>query len=433
MNISKSKNHNPNYLAKIIQVKGLRKHANADRLQVLSVDFQDVITGLDTKEGDICVFFPLESKIMSTFLSHTNSFRDKELNADQTQTGFFEKTGRVRAVRLRGEKSMGYLVPIVTLENWCGAKLSSVIGEEFDTIGDILIVEKYVVPTRSVPHVRQGKKPRISRLVEGQVHLHVDTENLRRNAFKINPEDDISITYKLHGTSFWVANVLCKRKLGVLEKTLRFLGVKIQETEYDHVYGSRKVVKNQYETQNTQDFYDSDLWGTLKDEFKDLVPKGYTFYGECVGYTARGRLIQAKYDYGCKQYEHKTYIYRITFTNPDGLVVELSTSDTQQMAERGGFNYVPHFYSGKAKDLFPELKIDIENNTIWHHKFMILLADKYNEKNCFICRNIVPEEGIVLRKEKLFEFESYKLKSFAFLEYETAQLDAGAEDIESQN
>ncbi len=430
MSISISKDANSNYLAKVIEVKGLRKHPNADSLQVFSIDFQNVIVGLDTKDGDIAVYFPIESSINTNFLKFLNVFRDKELNTDKTQVGFFEPNGRVKAIKLRGEKSMGYVVPVEKVEEFTGKEISIYVESEFDTIGDILMVKKYVVPTKEGGMSnRQGKKPRISRLIEGQVHLHVETENLRKNAYRISPEDEISITYKLHGTSFWVANVPCKRKLNLFYKLLRAVGIKIEETEYDYIFGSRKVVKNQYETQHVEDFYDSDLWGMLKDEYREFVPKGYAFYGECVGYTKGGQPIQPKYDYGCPQGYHKGFIYRITFTNADGIVRELSTKDMQEWAEKAGFSYVPHFYTGKAKDLFPELSLDEH----WNENFVLALEKKYTDKDCFMCKNVVAEEGIVARKEGLFEFESYKLKSWRFYEYETAMLDEGKSDIESLN
>jgi hypothetical protein len=50
-----------------------------------------------------------------------------------------------------------------------------------------------------------------------------------------------------------------------------------------------------------------------------------------------------------------------------------------------------------------------------------------------MCNNKVPEEGIVVRKESLFSCESYKLKSFSFLEKESKELDKGVIDIESDN
>ena len=86
-----SKDANLNYLAKVIEIKNLRKHDNADKLQIAVVDFQNVITGLDTKEGDLCVFFPLESQINLDFLKETNSFSTQLLNKDTTVKGFFDK------------------------------------------------------------------------------------------------------------------------------------------------------------------------------------------------------------------------------------------------------------------------------------------------------------------------------------------------------
>lgn len=242
--ISISEKANKNYLAKIIEIKSLHPHPNADRLQIAVVDFQNVITGLNTKVGDKYVYFPVESQINSEFLSATNSYREKELNKDKEVAGFFEKNGRVRAVKLRGENSMGYIVPLKQVEEFTGKELSEFVGQEFDTIGETLLVQKYVVPVKTSGSSKQGKKPKISRLVDGQVHLHIDTENFRKNAYKVKPEDLISITYKVHGTSFWVGNVIVKRKLNIFEKFLKLLDVKIKDTEYDYVYGSRRVVKN---------------------------------------------------------------------------------------------------------------------------------------------------------------------------------------------
>ena len=50
-----------------------------------------------------------------------------------------------------------------------------------------------------------------------------------------------------------------------------------------------------------------------------------------------------------------------------------------------------------------------------------------------MCENKVPEEGVVLRKESLFHCESYKLKSFAFLEAESKELDKGEKNIEDES
>lgn len=435
--IQKSENANPNYLCKVVELKGLKKHQNADRLQTVLIDFQTVVTGMDAKDGDVYIYFPVECKINKDFLSHTNSFRDSQNNLDNSQKGFFEDNCRVKAMKLRGEKSMGYIVPLSVVADWAGvfdSELAGRVGEEFDTIAGRLLVEKFVIKEK-VSNVsnKNGKKPKISRLIDGQVHLHVDTENLRKSVHQIQPSDSISITYKTHGTSWWVSNVLVKRSLTLKDKIAKWFGVKVVEEEYDLVYGSRKVVKNSGlgDPKAKDHFFGYDLWEKIKDEVGHLVPKGYTLYGELLGYDHNGGAIQKGYDYGCKEGQHKIEVYRITRTNPEGVVTEMNHAEIMEFCQKMGLEASACFYRGKAIDLFtPEGFGDIHN---WREQFITYLEANYNEKDCFMCVNKVPEEGVVIRKESLFNFEAYKLKSFRFLEGESKQLDSGEEDIESKN
>ena len=95
-----SPNCNKNYLAKIflMQERDIKKHSNADRLSIVEVDFMPVISN-NPVANQWYVFFPTESQINADYLSHTNSYRDKELNKDPEATpGFFEKNGRVKTV-----------------------------------------------------------------------------------------------------------------------------------------------------------------------------------------------------------------------------------------------------------------------------------------------------------------------------------------------
>jgi len=240
-----TQNKDSNYLCKVVALTNLRKHTNADRLQCVNVGMNNVITGLDAKEGDIYVYFPIESKINADFLSFTNSFRDKTKNADVNKEGFFEDNCRVRAMKLRGERSMGYLVPASQVAEWANTDNLDVLDQEFDTIGGKLLVEKYEVKKKVRNNASTGKKPKVSRLIDGQINLHGKTKNLRHYPEAIEPHDVISISYKTHGTSWWVANVLTKRKLTWLERLGKRLGLNIQESDYDVMYGSRNVVKNE--------------------------------------------------------------------------------------------------------------------------------------------------------------------------------------------
>jgi RNA ligase (TIGR02306 family) len=429
MEISKSKDFNPNYLAKVVEIKNLRPHSNADRLQVAIVDFQEVIIDISTKIGDICVFFPLECQINADFLQETNSYASQLLNKDTNIKGYFDKNGRVRATKLRGEKSQGYLVPVKTIEEFFNCELLDKVSQEFDTIGNVLICKKYKLPVKGMnTNDKVGKKPKISRLIDGQVRLHIDTEQLERNAHKVNLDDDITITYKLHGTSGWVSHVLVKKELNLIEKILKKFGVRIIDTEYDFIYGSRKVVKNSNMRKTNNNFYDCNVWLLIKEELKEFVPKNYTIYYEALEFTPSGSAIQKNYDYGCKQGEKKVFVYRITVTNPCGMVIDLSSLQVKEFCDRAGLNYVPLLYRGRARDLVSNP--DAEN---WREEFISELRKRWTEKDCYICQNKVPEEGIVLRKEGLFGFEAYKLKSFRFLQHETEMLDNGEVDIESVN
>ena len=434
-----SKTANKNYLCKVVKLENLKKHSNADRLQVATIDFQDVITGMDAKEGDIYVYFPVECKINKDFLSYTNSFRDKNLNEDKEKTGFFEENCRVKAVKLRGEKSMGYIVPSQKVSAWPNYEFKiEDIGKEFDTINGLKIVEKYFAKQPQNRKIKEGKKPKLSRLIDGQVHLHTDTENLRKNVGKLELTDTISITYKTHGTSWWVSNVLVKKPASIINRLLKLFKIDYVDSKYDIIYGSRRVVKNQYEDNDKakDHYFGYDLWEHIKDEVKDKIPKGYTLYGECLGYTRDGAYIQKNYDYGCSKGEFKLEIYRITNTNSDGLVTELSYPQIEEFCHKVNLAPSKLFYYGKIYDILIQkniLPLKKEFGTDWRTPFIEYLEKEYNEKDCFMCTNKVPEEGIVVRKESLFHCEAYKLKSFRFLEQETKQLDKGESNLEEEN
>lgn len=428
-----------NYLAKVVKLSGVRKHTNADKLQCVTVDGCNVVTGMDAKDGALYVYFPVESAINKEYLSWSNSFENKEMNADQEKKGFFNRHGRVRAIRLRQERSEGYIVPVEDLSAWLSEQLGSKIsfGEsdvetEFDFFDNIQICEKYVNREALKQAALSGKKEksavRQSKLVDGQFRLHNDTSHLSKNMHKISPSDIISITNKLHGTSFVVGSVLCKKVLKWYEKFLKKVGVNVVDTHYDLVYSSRKVVKNQYnDNSNKVHFYGYDLWHEIAKFLEPNLTEGLTFYGEAVGFTKDGGYIQKGYDYGCNPGEFKVFIYRITLTNHSGKVFEFSAKQVKEFCSKFGLNSVPEYYYGYAKDLFPEISVTEH----WNEDFLSKLTEVYLEKDCEVCVNEVPGEGIVVRREDL-EVDAYKHKSFRFKEWESKQLDSGEVDLETQ-
>ena len=432
-----SKNANENYLAKIIRVRELVPIEGANNIQTTSVDFQEVVISNDVSQGDIMVYFPIEFAINLDYLNYTNSFSDIKMNKDENALpGFFGKKGRVKAVRLMKGKvrSMGYLVPIADIKSFFGEfDHDEYINMFFDTINGVLIGKKYVVPSKTEGNGnKQGKKPKVSRLIDGQTHFHIKTPNFRHNVININPMDEITITRKTHGTSFWVSNVLVKRKLSFVEKVLVKLGVNISDTEYDYVYGSRRVVKNDNldDPKKHDHFYKSDIWGEIKEELKEHIPKGFTLYGEALGFTKTGEAIQKGFDYGCAVGYHKEEIYRITQTTADGFVTELSSNEIIEFCNKSGLTPSKELFKGRGMWQRPEVDINLPN---WSTLFIESLEKEYLEKDAWDCRPTVPDEGIVIRVEGLFSYEVYKLKSFRFLEHEGHVLDKGESDLESEN
>ena len=268
------------------------------------------------------------------------------------------------------------------------------------------------------------------------------TENLRRNVHKIQPNDVIGIHYKKHGTSAVYANIPVKRILKWYERLLLWFGVNISTTTYDVIYSSRKVIKNQYiNKEQGIGYYGEDIWGVVAKEIKDLIPKNWTLYGEILGYTSSGSSIQDKYDYGCKPLgiqnsevvspQHKFYVYKISVVNPDGKVIYLTDKQIEEYCEKVGLLYKDTFiYYGRAKDWNNTIYVNTSTDDVWRTKFLEQLEKQYTEKDCYMCSNKVPEEGIVLRIENLESYNAYKLKSKRFLLMESDAQEANVVNLE---
>ena len=443
---------NQNYAAIVVEIKTIIPLENCTNVQAAIIMGNQVIVSKDVKVGDIGLYFPLECQLSKEYLSNNNLYRKSEFNVDTTQKGYFEENGRIRCVKFRGHKSEGLFMPINsinTLGKGVDLDIDLKIGDCFDELDGVPICSKYVVNTNKTPGQPGSKSSKSikkyeSKLVENQFRFHQDTSMLYRNLHRIEPNSLISITYKLHGTSGISSYVLCKQPITKLDKVKEWLwnmsykignltrnstwSFSMNTTKYDYIYSSRKVIKNGELNPNAQHFYNEDIWGIAHNELKDFLQKGMTFYYEIVGFLPNGGSIQKDYDYGCEANKHAIYIYRITQTNVDGKVFEFSAKQVQDFCKKNGLNAVPELYYGYAKE-FSDERLNKEN---WEIKFLETIKNKYNEKDCFMCSNKVPQEGVVVRIEGL-ECEAYKQKSELFYQRETKLLDKGESNIEDEN
>ena len=451
--ISQSPNFNVNYAAKIIEIKEFHAHSNPEvtRLKCCKVDGFNIITGIDSEPG-FYIYFPVECCIDKEFLSKNNLFRKSEFNVDSSKTGMFEEKGRVKAIRLKGEISEGFIIPIKSLSIYLeipDSDFSDIeINKDFDTINGKLLCKKYIPKYQKTPGIsrgkqgKQAKKKADAEIVEGQFHFHIDTTLLKKCPYVIKPDSLISITAKVHGTSGISANVIVKKPLP------RTLWDKLsRKTRYTEEYysfcTSRKVIQDPVLNTSVSGYYGgADVKG--RNEIHNLLfgnlPKGMTVYYEILGYWPNGTPIQNRYDYGFVpsvdnewkyQKNYGVEVYRVTYTNKDGIVFELTARQVQQLCAKMGWTPVEQYYYGYAKDLYPDL--DVVNH--WNDNFINRLSsDKiFNmELSSPRCKNNVPHEGIVIRNETL-NIDVYKLKCFAFLEKERAALDKGEFDIESES
>jgi hypothetical protein len=440
-----------NYSATVVRINNIRPHSNADRLVCTNIFGNNVIVGKETKVGDGGLFFPLESQIGEEFARANDLIRRKDENG-KSVGGMFDENRRVRAQQFRGEKSMGFWIPLEeSFDKFCkytGTSTPVLLehrdpeGFEIEKIDNYVISQKYIPPRRdrvSSPN-KEGRKPRVSRLVDNQFRFHFDTAQLGKNIHKINTQDFVVLTWKLHGTSAIAANVLVKRPLNLLEKILKYV-VSIKDTRYDMVYASRRVVKNEFE-ESKDHFYDYDLWSEVgKKNFEGKLRSGETIYYEIVGFTKDGAPIQKGYDYGCSpsseepidvprslfKPQQKLFIYRITMTAVDGTVTELQWNQVKARARELDVETVPEIEHNKAIDIYPFLR----KSDNWHENLLQLLRDVYvTDQDSVFCSTKVPEEGICLRVENDNGIQIYKLKSFRFLEHETKVLDKGESNIE---
>lgn len=405
-----------NYTCQVVRVTHLRKHSNADRLLCTTVQGNNVICGLDTKENELYLYFPLESQLSETLCKANDLIKRKDETGKQAG-GMFEQSRRVKCLKLRGEKSEGFLAPIEYLRK-VGITGELQEGMEFNSIDGIEICRKYTVTVKEVQTKTKQKKAKVhSKILDNQFRLHYDTSPFKKNISHFGKDDIVSITQKLHGTSIVMSNLICRKKLSLMEKVLKFCKVNIIENHYDYIYSSRKVIKNL--DLDVKNFYSDDIWGMAFSRYKDSIQKGFSVYGEIVGQLPNGQWIQKDYSYGTNPKEWELYVYRITYTNEDGLVNELSWQQIKNYCSLNFLKHVPELFYGRISELF---KYESEES------FIQELSDKYLEK---VLPEKVPDEGVCIRNESK-DFIAYKLKSFAFFEYETKQLDSNNVSIEEQ-
>lgn len=409
------KPENENYCATIVRIKNIIPLEKCDNVVATTIFGFQAIVGKATQIGDAGIVFTTETQLSDAFAATNNLYRHAERNGNPTLKGYLEDNRRVRAVKFRGHVSNALFLPLSALA-FTGVNVDDLAeGDAFDQVGDIEICRKYIVPTRGNIRAMPMQPKRICRVEKIHMPEHIDTANYFRNDRNIDPEAEIYVTQKLHGTSVRIGHTIVRRKLSLRDRIAQFLGVTVQTTEHDYVFGSRKVIKD-INNPNQQHYYETDIWTTEGKKLEGLVPENYLVFAELIGWTAEGCAIQADYTYNLPTGDCRLYVYRVAFLNHKGLVVDLSWDQVKEFCAQRGLRHVPELWRGKHKNFKAADWLDKKFHLEHPHAVAV---DKQSI-----------DEGVCIRVDALTP-AIYKAKSPKFFEYETALLDKEIVDLES--
>lgn len=410
---------NKNYAATVVKLKEPIQLEGLDNLVGVTIFGFQALVSKDTPVGELGIVFPAESQLSEEYARRNNLHRHGNLNDDEGAQGYLEDNRRVRALRLRGERSDCLFMPLSSLsyiKGWDTLRE----GDTFDRLGDHEICKKYVVARKGTPRVEKNKAKAFSRVDKKFLPEHYDTDNYFRNVDTLSENNWVYITQKLHGTSIRVGHTVVARKLTVRDRAAKALGVKVADTEMDYVFGSRKVIKDA-NNPNQNHFYTTDIWTEEGKKLEGLIPENYLVYGELVGWTPNGSPIQKNYTYRVPHGTCDLFIYRVAVINNQGIVLDLTWPQVQEFCRDRGLKAVPELYGGPMPT-----EQEIRD---WY-------IDKSFRKEGYpqaieLDRESPCDEGVCIRLDGLTPY-ILKAKSPVFLEHETKMLDEEAEDLEAE-
>lgn len=373
------------YNAYVTRIKNLRKHPNADRLQLGECFGNTVCVSLEYVDNQLGVYFPCDGQLSVEFAEANNLLRKKD-DAGNNCGGYMDPNKRnVTAIRLRGEKSDGLFLPLTCLETF-GDISTLKEGDVINTFNGHEICCKYI-PRRNhrQGHVSDGNRARKKKVDVAPLFAeHADTEQLAYNLGAFKPGDEIEITLKMHGTSQRTGYlpVFKGYKRTFKDWLLRRDGKPIYDWGY--VSGTRRTVLENYDG----GYYGSNEFRQQHSKtFEGKLWKGETVYYEVVGFTHTGAPIMAEgnneklgkdfvkqygkttvFSYGCdpegESFKHEyadcwdgvnvrefkpqsdIYVYRMTMTNEDGAIVEYTPDFMRYRCEQMGVKTVPVMWKG---------------------------------------------------------------------------------------
>lgn len=457
------------YKAYVTKLTNIRKHPNADKLNLADVFGNTICVPLEYTEDTIGVYFPTDGQLSEEFCRENDLVRRKD-EAGNDAGGYMDPNKRnVTAIRLRGEKSDGLFLPIKCLD-YC-FKDEAInhlnVGDAIDgAVNNHEICCKYI-PKQAGKTSAGGAGTRAHRRAKRSVaplfFEHADTEQLAYNLSAFKPGDEIEISLKMHGTSqrTGYVPVLKGYKRTILDRILRREGTPIYE--YDYICGTRRVVLDRLNQTEDGGFYGTNGFRKQHhDKFVGKLNKGETVYYEVVGFTDTGAPIMGNgkneklgkdfvkqygketiFSYGCDPRpnvfdadtandapQSDIYVYRMTMTNEDGFVVEYTPDFMRYRCEQMGVKTVPVFVKAVLNEESCFAINDDSTEPGDLSAYVMKMAELCYDGPDPVGKTHV-REGVVVRIINRPKFTAYKHKNFEFKVLEgLIKMDAEAPDME---
>ena len=462
------------YVAYVTNLKNLRKHPNADRLQLAECFGNTVCVNMDYTADQLGVYFPTDGQLSMEFCEQ-NGLLAVYIDGVNVSGGYMDPEKRnVKTIKLRGEKSDGLFLPLTCLA-YTGVDIATFkAGDTIALVNGHEICTKYIPkrnPRRSGGNGAEGNRTRKKKVAVAPLFMeHADTEQLAYNLDAFKPGDLIEITLKMHGTSQRTANLprFDGYKRTLMDRIMRREGV--AQYNWGSVSGTRRVVLDNYDG----GYYGSNEFREAHSKFFDgKLHKGETVYYEVVGFTTSGSSIMGDADnkklkdkefvklygpttvfsYGCEPTGKKTmygqddkgafeieiavpqsdiYVYRMTMTNEDGDVVEYTPDFMRYRCEQMGAKTVPVFAKGHicmdgsvswvnmltGEDMTTAIGDEVRENDPYSFEFnpgdsVKAVAEQFYDGPDPIGKTHV-REGVVVRIVNRPKFAAYKHKNFSF-------------------
>jgi tRNA-binding EMAP/Myf-like protein len=379
------------YTAYITQLINVRKHPNADRLQLADVMGNQVVIGLDHTEGEVGIFFPADGQLSKEYAEANDLIARKDPITGERVGGFLEEKRRIKAQKFRGVKSEGLWMPLSSLDYIGDPKTRTLkVGTELITWkrtdgGIFEICQRYETEA-----TKQAAKQQNSKIRSESIYFprHVETDQFMAMVDQIPIGSRLYISEKLHGTSHREGYTWMPRKLNKIQQLINRIGqILINRMLYntftlEHVIGTRRTVLGT----GKPDFYNNvDFRHDVAHAF--LNP-GEIIYGEIVGYITDNTLIMPEHDvrklndkkllqrygdtirytYGLNSGEHSLYIYRVLEINRiTGERYEYTHDELVRFANERNLLVVPFlyytFYIGDTKKLVDKVNELVEGDS----------------------------------------------------------------------